>query len=868
MRPHVGDDGLYDVRFDYQPADFRTVVTFSDGGESVFVYDASGAITRIVDPYGGAKERVVDGDGHVVQEIDAGGTATTLLYTDTGAHYARLHPLGVFQPPRSVEPHPRSPREKSLPDTPLEREWGGRPAVVPGTRTELPRELADRFGPEFSLESTSSPPLVQTDAMGRMVRRVGPGREVREWQRDAEGNVVASMDASGAVRRYEITSWNLRRRIVDPLGHAIDFEYSPREEVTRVVDAAGNETRYVYDLKDRLVEVWRSGSMRESYRYDLADNLVEKCDGAGRSLLTFEVGPANLKASRALPTGESHTFAYDARGRCVAATSSAGEVELGYDPSGWRTRDTRDGRGLEREVRAGQVAVTRLLGSFVTTQHWNGAAEPGSRIRRAERTRSGPVGTRSSAAWPTGPRSSPGTTSAVVACSRPPRGAWTTGAGSGGMRTPPPATSWRPGTKGPARRATSTTPPAAWWGARHPMAAGSRSPTTAPATSCSSRASTGSSCFPATGWARPTGAASSTTSGIRWPAAWVAPARCVSSTTRSTCWCAARSASGRGPRRTTPCAGGSASPGRARTPSSSGTASGWRRRSIRRVGSGSTCTRTRAPSSPCCSSTTTPPRRPRNPAAATTSSRTRWGRPSASRTTTRAPWQARMDPYGAVQVAPGAEVDVPLRFPGHYHDAETGLFYNRFRYYSPELGRYLQSDPLGLAGGYNVYAYPANPLTSVDLQGLHPDQESKNEGEGDDDAETSPRPNEFDDEEVTKPGIQILIEKVNGGSIHLVGDEEFRNAAKADLERIAAHPSGRALLADIQANHEANGTHISIGMGPASNPTCGHSTQSQIQDDGTPGTPTSSHVSYTPQNMDPDANPSAQPPPTPWPSTS
>src|SRR5262249_54133098 len=59
-----------------------------------------------------------------------------------------------------------------------------------------------------------------------------------------------------------------------------------------------------------------------------------------------------------------------------------------------------------------------------------------------------------------------------------------------------------------------------------------------------------------------------------------------------------------------------------------------------------------------------------------------------------------------------------LRFPGHYLDEETGLFYNRFRYYSPRVGRYLQSDPIGQSGGTNLYAYPANPLVDVDVLGL------------------------------------------------------------------------------------------------------------------------------------------------------
>lgn len=62
---------------------------------------------------------------------------------------------------------------------------------------------------------------------------------------------------------------------------------------------------------------------------------------------------------------------------------------------------------------------------------------------------------------------------------------------------------------------------------------------------------------------------------------------------------------------------------------------------------------------------------------------------------------------------------MPLRFPGQYLDKETNLHYNYFRDYDPAIGRYIQSDPIGLTGGFNPYAYVrSNPLRWSDRLGL------------------------------------------------------------------------------------------------------------------------------------------------------
>lgn len=64
-------------------------------------------------------------------------------------------------------------------------------------------------------------------------------------------------------------------------------------------------------------------------------------------------------------------------------------------------------------------------------------------------------------------------------------------------------------------------------------------------------------------------------------------------------------------------------------------------------------------------------------------------------------------------------ITVPLRFPGQYFDAETNNADNWHREYAPTAGRYIQSDPVGIAGGFNTYGYVrGNPLNFVDPEGL------------------------------------------------------------------------------------------------------------------------------------------------------
>ncbi|ECC3484999.1 RHS repeat protein, partial [Salmonella enterica subsp. enterica] len=82
-------------------------------------------------------------------------------------------------------------------------------------------------------------------------------------------------------------------------------------------------------------------------------------------------------------------------------------------------------------------------------------------------------------------------------------------------------------------------------------------------------------------------------------------------------------------------------------------------------------------------------------------------------------WCAEYDEWGSLLGEENPEhLEQLIRLPGQQYDEESGLHYNRHRYYSPGQGRYITQDPAGLEGGWNLYAYPLNPVTGTDPLGL------------------------------------------------------------------------------------------------------------------------------------------------------
>uniref|UniRef100_UPI00261CE0E9 RHS repeat domain-containing protein n=1 Tax=uncultured Maribacter sp. TaxID=431308 RepID=UPI00261CE0E9 len=81
-------------------------------------------------------------------------------------------------------------------------------------------------------------------------------------------------------------------------------------------------------------------------------------------------------------------------------------------------------------------------------------------------------------------------------------------------------------------------------------------------------------------------------------------------------------------------------------------------------------------------------------------------------------WDCTLDIYGKIKTLEGDKCFIPFRYQGQYEDEETGLYYNRFRYYSPDTGTYISQDPIGLSGGNKLYSYTNDVNQFIDPLGL------------------------------------------------------------------------------------------------------------------------------------------------------
>ena len=370
-----GDDGLWRAEVEYFVDKRMTRYVEGEGAVWEYHYDKDGFITKIVNPQGAERLRVRDSEGKILEEIDAGGRVLTYLYDANGANLGRRDRFGFLHPTEAQTTALSDPFVRDLPATSLARTFATSVETSPeamsgatGRLLEVPAELRRLAHSVFHMRAAGARTTPQKrrwcDALGNPVYEVDGLQRAQRRGYDAAGNEIAHLDRDGRYHQREIHSWNLLHAKIDPLGNTTRYAYNALEQVVALTDPLGNVTRWEYDPGQRLSKVWRDDRLRDVYTYDLGDRLLSKSDGRGRLIFqNLEFHDNQLVARRVLASGGEHRFDYDARGRLTEASTGANKIQIGIDFHGRRVHDLRDGEGIER-LPSPQRTRLRVLGRF------------------------------------------------------------------------------------------------------------------------------------------------------------------------------------------------------------------------------------------------------------------------------------------------------------------------------------------------------------------------------------------------------------------------------------------------------------------------------------------------------------------------
>ena len=310
------------TRYAYDEHGNLTCITRPDGSQVRARYDAADLPVELEGPDGVSWRQEYDARGNLVRQIAPDQSVTSYGYDQRGHLACITDPLGAV--------------------TAVGCDPAGLPVAVTDPAGSCVRYTRDASGRVTAVTAPDGAVTTLTwTADGRLTARgfADGSSERREY--DAEGNLVAYLSPSGEQTRYEYGPFDRPAAVTGPDGTRTEFRYDHALRLTAVSRAALT-WRYDYDAAGRMVAETDFNDAVTRYAYDPAGQLTRRVNGAGQEVTCAydELG----RLVRRVADGVVSTFGYDAAGRLVRAGNLDAEIRFTRDPLGRVTAETCNDR--------------------------------------------------------------------------------------------------------------------------------------------------------------------------------------------------------------------------------------------------------------------------------------------------------------------------------------------------------------------------------------------------------------------------------------------------------------------------------------------------------------------------------------------
>ncbi|WP_236792700.1 RHS repeat-associated core domain-containing protein [Amycolatopsis sp. GM8] len=380
------------TRYEYDGRGNQVAVTLPDGARRLTEYDENNRVVSIVEPDGAVWRQEYDGNGHLSASIGPLGATTRYSYGEDGLLREFADEMGNR--------------------TTIECDGFGRPVATTdplGVTTRLTYDALGRLTSETN--GIGGTTRYSWTIEGGGWHRIAPDGTVLRRVFDGEGNVLEETDEQGEVTRTDYGAFDLPVTEIAPDGSRVRVRYDTELRMVAATnaegrtwtfdyDAAGRKVReqdfdgrvlsYVYDAAGQLVARTDALGATTTFSYDVRGNVVEK--RSGEQVSRFAYDPLD-RLVRAVNADADVSFGYDELGRVVSETCDGRTVTSGYDlagrrvfrrtPSGAESRWDYDGRGAPTGLAAGRHRIgfgydaagreiRRALGAAALSQEWDG----------------------------------------------------------------------------------------------------------------------------------------------------------------------------------------------------------------------------------------------------------------------------------------------------------------------------------------------------------------------------------------------------------------------------------------------------------------------------------------------------------------